>query len=275
MDPQMKLLFDELKSMTQSMEDLKKSVEDRINGVEHSLCDRFMAMESVAKGLEDWKPRVEASVEYLRVEVAALRKTVNRVVLEQSAPSPSIFPALGATAAISSAGNPVVGSDEHYVDPPHRETACGSVTAYTSLLVKGMYDSHSHKSFAVNVDPSGVRNTFELRSLAQKFMGRLPKMNFPQFDGDSPKLWISRSEDYFEMYSVEPSMWIKVASMHFIAASASWLQSVEKKTKTMSWPQFCRIILDRFGRDQHEVLIRQLFHIKQSGPISEYIEKNF
>jgi hypothetical protein len=30
---------------------------------------------------------------------------------------------------------------------------------------------------------------------------------------------------------------------------------------------------DRFGRDQHEVLIRQLFHIKQIGYVAEYVEQ--
>jgi hypothetical protein len=33
------------------------------------------------------------------------------------------------------------------------------------------------------------------------------------------------------------------------------------------------MILDRFGRDQHELLVRQLLQIKQSGPIAEYIDK--
>jgi hypothetical protein len=32
-------------------------------------------------------------------------------------------------------------------------------------------------------------------------------------------------------------------------------------------------IHDRFGRDQHEALIRQLFHIKQVGSVQDYIDK--
>jgi hypothetical protein len=31
------------------------------------------------------------------------------------------------------------------------------------------------------------------------------------------------------------------------------------------------LVHDRFGRDQHELLIKQLFHIKQTGSISEYV----
>jgi hypothetical protein len=34
-------------------------------------------------------------------------------------------------------------------------------------------------------------------------MGRLPKMHFPKFEGENPKLWQSRCESYFNMYEVD------------------------------------------------------------------------
>jgi hypothetical protein len=30
--------------------------------------------------------------------------------------------------------------------------------------------------------------------------GRLPKLQFPVFNGDEPQLWRSRCENYFDMY---------------------------------------------------------------------------
>jgi hypothetical protein len=35
----------------------------------------------------------------------------------------------------------------------------------------------------------------------------------------------------------------------------------------------CSWIHDRFGRDQHDSLIRQLFHIKQTSTVQEYIDR--
>jgi hypothetical protein len=32
------------------------------------------------------------------------------------------------------------------------------------------------------------------------------------------------------------------------------------------------MLLDHFGRDHHEALIRQLFHIRQSGSVAAYVE---
>lgn len=92
-----------------------------------------------------------------------------------------------------------------------------------------------------------------------------------QVDGENPRLWISRSEDYFDMYGVEGHMWVKVASMHFTDSAARWLQSVKRHTRTLSWPDFCKLVMDRFGHDQHELLIRQLIQIKQTSTVTEYV----
>lgn len=86
-------------------------------------------------------------------------------------------------------------------------------------------------------------------------------------------MWISRSENYFDMYDVDKAYWYKLASMHFSAAAGRWLQSVEKKVRAVSWSEFCSMLIECFGKEHHELLIRQLFHIKQLGTVAEYIEK--
>lgn len=64
-----------------------------------------------------------------------------------------------------------------------------------------------------------------------------------------------------------------VATMHFIPPASHWLPSVETMLKSCSWLQFASMLLDRFGRDQHELLVRQLINIKQFGSVSEYIDR--
>jgi hypothetical protein len=51
-------------------------------------------------------------------------------------------------------------------------------------------------------------------------MGQLPKLHFPKFDGDNPKLWQARCENYFDMYMVAPNVWVRVATMHFKGLAA-------------------------------------------------------
>lgn len=63
--------------------------------------------------------------------------------------------------------------------------------------------------------------------------------------------------------------------MHFQPSSAvaRWKQSVEEQLPTISWTNFCHILLERFGHDEHELLIHRLFHCRMTGIVSEYIEQ--
>jgi hypothetical protein len=61
--------------------------------------------------------------------------------------------------------------------------------------------------------------------------------------------------------------------MDFLDPVARWLPSVELKLNACSWATFESMVLDRFGKDQHAILVRQLFHIKQTSSVAEYIEK--
>jgi hypothetical protein len=95
----------------------------------------------------------------------------------------------------------------------------------------------------------------------------LPKINFPVFDGSNPKLWQKQCEDYFDVYATEEIVWIKAATMHFHGVAARWLQSIEPRLHSLSWRQFCRFIHDRFGHQQHKLVIQKLFHIKQTSTV--------
>jgi len=46
-------------------------------------------------------------------------------------------------------------------------------------------------------------------------IGKLPKFDFPKFDGDHPKLWIKQAVHYFKLYRVESTVWLSAATMHF------------------------------------------------------------
>jgi hypothetical protein len=103
--------------------------------------------------------------------------------------------------------------------------------------------------------------------------GHWPKLPFPKFEGENPKLWQSRCETYFEMCGIDKSNWVRISSMYFQGPAARWLQLVESRVKFVTWDMFCKLVHDRFGWDQQEILVRQLFHIKQSGTVAEYVEE--
>jgi hypothetical protein len=75
------------------------------------------------------------------------------------------------------------------------------------------------------------------------------------------------------MYEVDYVTWIAVASMQFVGPAGRWLQSVENQLGYISWESFCALIRERFAKNQHQVLLRQLFHIRQSGSVSSYVDE--
>jgi hypothetical protein len=67
------------------------------------------------------------------------------------------------------------------------------------------------------------------------------------------------------MYATDPVMWVNVSTMHFEGVTSRWLHSVEPRLPSMSCRQFCQCVQERFDREQHEIVIRQLFHIRQTS----------
>jgi hypothetical protein len=35
-------------------------------------------------------------------------------------------------------------------------------------------------------------------------------MHFPKFDGEDPQYWMTCAYNYFDLYSVDPAMWVSV-----------------------------------------------------------------
>jgi hypothetical protein len=61
--------------------------------------------------------------------------------------------------------------------------------------------------------------------------------------------------------------------MHFEGPAARWLQSVHHIVHTANWSELCSWIHECFARDEHKILIRELYKIKQVDTVQEYIDK--
>ncbi|XP_066354763.1 uncharacterized protein [Miscanthus floridulus] len=68
-------------------------------------------------------------------------------------------------------------------------------------------------------------------------------------------------------------MWVRVAAMQFVGPAKRWIQSIAHRLETIQWTDFCAMVRERFCRDQHELLLHQLFHIKQTGSVQEYVDQ--
>lgn len=143
-----------------------------------------------------------------------------------------------------------VGAQGPYIPPPAR----GNRRNHNSTLTPRSFDL---------ADDSADAN----------FRHRMPKMDVPKFDGEQPKLWQIQCEDYFEMYNTAPALWVRLASLQFTGAAARWLSSIKSSIRKYTWAEFSQEVVLRFGRNQHQSLIRKLYKLVQNGTVEDYVKQ--
>jgi hypothetical protein len=57
----------------------------------------------------------------------------------------------------------------------------------------------------------------------------LPKLSFPKFDGENPRIWIDTCLDYFKIFNIPECLWTTATSMHMEENAAKWLQVYKLK----------------------------------------------
>jgi hypothetical protein len=223
--------------------------------------ERLITLEEMRTDIEHWRPDLVNRIKDVVLEVARVNKFLERERRAEPFNKPGIFGSYTAAPLRPPAGPPPLARPYgHRYDQSHRERESGYEFTPTCGPVKGTHPPHPSRMsgfmpeqfYPYETAPEPGRST----------SGRLSQISFPHFDGSHPQLWHVQSENYFEMYDTEYHMWVKVASMHFEGKAHRWLQSVKRCLRHMAWEEFCSLIHERFGREKHESLIRQLFHIR-------------
>jgi hypothetical protein len=56
---------------------------------------------------------------------------------------------------------------------------------------------------------------------------KIPKLDFPKFNGEHPRVWKDRCEKYFSMYNLHVHLWVPFATLNFESNASLWLQTYE------------------------------------------------
>ena len=75
------------------------------------------------------------------------------------------------------------------------------------------------------------------------------------------------------MYGTAPSLWVRLASLQFSGPTARWLSSVQSSIRKYTWCEFSQEVVLRFGRNQHQSLIRRLYKLLQTSSVEEYVSQ--
>jgi hypothetical protein len=247
-------------------------LQQRVVDVEQRSEERFILLEMTCTEANAEHVEMDKQMGSLKLKVGCIDRFLERESMANSHTKPGIINTIETAPAPPPSSNIFDGPYGHRVPHHHRDRESGSVDTHPHIPVNGTNQTktrvpeHSHElghpaSHSTDVDSMRVSQ------------GRFPKIQFQVFSGEDPQLWRSRCENYFDMYGVELSLWVHVAAMHVEGSAASWVQSTERQIRSMGWDHFCDMLRERFGRDHHEAFIRQLFHICQSGSVTEYVDQ--
>jgi hypothetical protein len=98
----------------------------------------------------------------------------------------------------------------------------------------------------------------------------MPRIDFPKFDGEHPRLWKEKCEKYFWMCAVPQELWAPFATLHFHGHAAYWLQTFEAQHSNYDWVALCVAVEAKFGKEMYHNYMRDLLAIKQTSDVSEY-----
>jgi hypothetical protein len=282
-EPNLGLVLDELRCMDGRLGDMESRLVEKIEGRcgalekcvlqgEQRSKECFISLEMFCAEAESERVEMDKQFRGLKLEVNRINCFLERETMAHAQDKHGIL-------TINKSARPTSnqftdGPVGHRVENTPRDREYGSVFTHTHIPTNGTSQTKPNSRNLESLhERQGDHQSGTFGDFARSSHGRLPKLQFPVFVGEDPQLWRSRCENYFEMYDVESTIWVRVASMHMDGVAARWLQSTEHRVRSASWDQFCSLIHDRFSRDQHEALIRQLFHIRQKGTVIEYVEE--
>jgi len=148
MDPAVKLVLNEMQQ--RFSEDLHKGLSEhddkwdqRFLNLEHTQSARLDRLEEAAQVFDDWRPRIEATVDDVKLELGKVTRFLDRSFRERAVQEPPIFPTPQSAMERLPAPTGADGPAGHCVETQHRDAGFGSVLIHTHVPVKGVYSNSS------------------------------------------------------------------------------------------------------------------------------------
>jgi hypothetical protein len=182
--------------------------------------------------LESWRQESKGAMDDLELKMSKLTQLMDRSILGNPQALTGLIsgspPIMEQAAERSPAGITVARPSGHHIETTTRVDGIGESSHQSHYPANGMalvsnsvvttfhgpvYDNHPH---VLHPESTNHDN------------GCLPKLNFPIYEGENTRLWISTAEDYFDMYDVPPVRWVKVSRMHFKGPATRWIESLEQ-----------------------------------------------
>nr|CAD1817821.1 unnamed protein product [Ananas comosus var. bracteatus] len=73
--------------------------------------------------------------------------------------------------------------------------------------------------------------------------------------GDEPREWSSKCEQYYKIYQIHEPQWVEIATMHFTGKAHKWKEGYLIDKPDISWKELVEIVCKRFeGLDMGRII---------------------
>ncbi|XP_026416924.1 uncharacterized protein LOC113312389 [Papaver somniferum] len=102
---------------------------------------------------------------------------------------------------------------------------------------------------------------------------RIPKLDFPRFDGENPKSWIQKCEYCFQMQGVPDINRTRMAAIHLDGKATKWYDNLCITQPHISCQCFCENLCARFENPAHDNIVGLFNKLVQLTTIEAYFEE--
>ncbi|KAL5750115.1 hypothetical protein ACOSP7_024718 [Xanthoceras sorbifolium] len=113
----------------------------------------------------------------------------------------------------------------------------------------------------------------EVHTTLQTVLTEIQSLRALQNHGDDPQGWIYKAEQFFEFKDVAADLQVQIASFHLESIALQWHRWYAKFKGPVTWTEFTKALLLRFGPIDYEDPSEALTRLKQTSTVSIYQEE--
>ncbi|XP_074297152.1 uncharacterized protein LOC141627838 [Silene latifolia] len=99
-----------------------------------------------------------------------------------------------------------------------------------------------------------------------------PKVEFPVFDGNGPRIWVKKCKKYFDLCKIADNQKLNLASLYMVGKAEAWVHSYMSMRPNVDWEDFVLDLCARFKENLGSNVVEEFNKLQQTGTLEEYLD---
>lgn len=100
-----------------------------------------------------------------------------------------------------------------------------------------------------------------------------PKLEFSKIDGNDPRSWGVKADQYFDFVNIEDGRKVKLAWMQFEGKARIWIRYYQSGGGVICWKNFVQDVINRFENPDQQDPQDMFNMLKQTNTVVEYEDR--